>query len=182
MNITAGLDCRSNSRGGGVVLFVAAGGDIGAHKKRTIRMPVVSVSHYQSTLDAVYVYVVPWSEFPIVTSYPHYPHTSLWKGTSQGWGIGSRVYCRRSCQRQKSRSIVFVTWIIPGMNSRLKRKGCRAPGADGADVQQPGVPPAAGGAPPEGSPRPPEGPRHPRRAPGGMSSFFFFIPLTPSVE
>ena len=30
--------------------------------------------HYQSTLDAVYVYVVPWSEFPIVPSYPHYPH------------------------------------------------------------------------------------------------------------
>jgi len=26
-----------------------------------------------STLDAVYVYVVPWSEFPIVPSYPHYP-------------------------------------------------------------------------------------------------------------
>jgi len=32
-------------------------------------------SHYQSTLDAVYVYVVPWSEFPIVPSYPHYPHS-----------------------------------------------------------------------------------------------------------
>ena len=28
----------------------------------------VSDSHYQSTLDAVYVYVVPWSEFPIVPS------------------------------------------------------------------------------------------------------------------
>ena len=27
----------------------------------------------QSNLDAVYVYVVPWSEFPIVPSYPHYP-------------------------------------------------------------------------------------------------------------
>ena len=25
----------------------------------------------QSTLDAVYAYVVPWSEFPIVSSYPH---------------------------------------------------------------------------------------------------------------
>ena len=35
---------------------------------------LVSHSHYQSTLDAVYVYVVPWSEFPIVPSYPHYPH------------------------------------------------------------------------------------------------------------
>ena len=30
-------------------------------------------SHYQSTLDAVYVCVMPWSEFPIVPSYPHYP-------------------------------------------------------------------------------------------------------------
>ena len=37
-------------------------------------MTVVSDSHYQFTLDAVYVYVVPWSEFPIVPSYPHYPH------------------------------------------------------------------------------------------------------------
>ena len=34
---------------------------------------VVSESHYQSTLDEVYVYVVPWSEFPIVPSYSHYP-------------------------------------------------------------------------------------------------------------
>ena len=32
----------------------------------------VSDSRYQSTLDAVYVYVVPWSEFTIVPSYPHY--------------------------------------------------------------------------------------------------------------
>ena len=37
-------------------------------------MTVVSDSHYQSTLDAVYVYEVPWSEFPIIPSYPHYPH------------------------------------------------------------------------------------------------------------
>jgi len=36
-------------------------------------MTVVSDSHYQSTLDAVYD-AVPWSEFPIVPSYPHYPH------------------------------------------------------------------------------------------------------------
>ena len=31
-------------------------------------------SHYQSVLAVVYVYVVPWSEFPIVPAYPHYPH------------------------------------------------------------------------------------------------------------
>ena len=34
---------------------------------------VASDSHYQSTLDAIYVYVVT-SEFPIVPSCPHYPH------------------------------------------------------------------------------------------------------------
>ena len=33
-------------------------------------MTVVSDSHYQSTLDTVNVYVVPWSEFPIVPSLP----------------------------------------------------------------------------------------------------------------
>jgi len=37
----------------------------------------VSHSHYQSTPDAVSVYVAPWSEFPIVPSYPHYPQGSL---------------------------------------------------------------------------------------------------------
>ena len=35
-------------------------------------MTVVSDSHHQSTLDVVYVYGVPWSEFSIVPSYPHY--------------------------------------------------------------------------------------------------------------
>ena len=39
---------------------------------RAIGPRVLWVSHYQSTL-AVYVYVVPWSEFPIIPSYPHYP-------------------------------------------------------------------------------------------------------------
>jgi len=34
-------------------------------------MTVVSASPYQTTLDAVYVCVVPWSEFPIVPSDPH---------------------------------------------------------------------------------------------------------------
>ena len=33
----------------------------------------VSDSDYQSTLDAVYVYVVPWSELPVVPSYSHHP-------------------------------------------------------------------------------------------------------------
>ena len=36
-------------------------------------MDGVSDSHHQSALDAVYVYVVPWSETSIVPSYPHYP-------------------------------------------------------------------------------------------------------------
>ena len=45
-------------------------------------MTVVSNSHYRSTLDAVYVYVVPWPEFPIVPSYPHYPTPPPRTGTS----------------------------------------------------------------------------------------------------
>ena len=36
-------------------------------------MTVVSDSHYQTTLDAVHVHVVPWSELLIVLSNPHYP-------------------------------------------------------------------------------------------------------------
>ena len=36
--------------------------------------PRLTISRYQSTLDDVYVYVVPWSEFPIVPFYPHHPH------------------------------------------------------------------------------------------------------------
>ena len=31
--------------------------------------------HYQSNMDALYVYVVPWSVFPIAASYPHYPQS-----------------------------------------------------------------------------------------------------------
>jgi hypothetical protein len=36
-----------------------------------IPIPPPLCSHYQSTLDALCVYVVPWSEIPIVLSYPH---------------------------------------------------------------------------------------------------------------
>ena len=36
-------------------------------------MTVVSDSPYRSTLDAAYVYAVPWSEFPIVPFHLHYP-------------------------------------------------------------------------------------------------------------
>ena len=43
-------------------------------------------SHYPSTVDAAYVYVVPWSEFPIVPSNPHYPHPGnlFWQLLHQG--------------------------------------------------------------------------------------------------
>ena len=34
-------------------------------------MTVLFDPSYQSTLDAVYIYVVSWSEFPIVPSCPH---------------------------------------------------------------------------------------------------------------
>jgi len=50
-----------------------------------------SASHYQSTLDAVYVYVVPWSEFPIVSSYPHYPQLAPVAGHVAFGGQGCRV-------------------------------------------------------------------------------------------
>jgi len=47
----------------------------GAQREALVEGLRASVS-YQSTLDAVYVYEVPWSEFPIIPSYPHYPHPS----------------------------------------------------------------------------------------------------------
>ena len=37
---------------------------------------VTADSYYQSTIDAVYVYEVPWSEFPSVPSSPPYPPDS----------------------------------------------------------------------------------------------------------
>ena len=37
-------------------------------------MRVGGGSSYQSILGAVYAHLVPLSEFPIVLSYPHYPH------------------------------------------------------------------------------------------------------------
>ena len=39
-----------------------------SRERQTIRVD----SHYQSSLDDVYVHVAPWSEFPIVPSYPHH--------------------------------------------------------------------------------------------------------------
>jgi len=50
-------------------------------------------SHYQSSLDAVYVYVVPWSEFPIVPSYPHYPQDGV-QEFGGGGGRGKRSAVR----------------------------------------------------------------------------------------
>ena len=50
-------------------------------------MTVVSDSHYQSTLDAVYVYVVSWSEFPIV---PSFQLNSMIRDSGLGaMGVGS---------------------------------------------------------------------------------------------
>ena len=53
------------------------------------RFGFVYDSPYQSTLDAVYVYIVPWSEFPIVPSYPHYPQS----GSLPGWIIAKLPPC-----------------------------------------------------------------------------------------
>ena len=46
----------------------------------------MSVSHYQSTLDAVYVYVVPWSEFPIVPSFPTTHRNAHQRSRKRGGG------------------------------------------------------------------------------------------------
>jgi len=45
-----------------------------SHRDLDSYMTVVFDPHYQSTFDAIYVYVVPWSDFPTVPSYPHYPN------------------------------------------------------------------------------------------------------------
>ena len=59
---------------------------------------------HQSTLDAVCECVVPWSEFLIVPSYPHYPQVEGLGVSVQGlglrvqgmgfgvWGLGCRVW------------------------------------------------------------------------------------------
>ena len=71
------IKCRCRQGLGSEVVVYAENNDRVVVKVPTPKysyMTVVSDSHYQSTVDAVYVYVVPWSEFPIVPSYPHYPH------------------------------------------------------------------------------------------------------------
>jgi hypothetical protein len=45
-------------------------------------LPLLLDPYYQFTLDAVYLYVVPWSELPIVPSYPRYPHQSITRRTT----------------------------------------------------------------------------------------------------
>jgi len=70
---------------------------------RPLYVAVVSDSRYLSTLDAVYVYVVPWSEFPIVPSYPHYPHETRPRRNPQ-LQMPSRWFPLERCPpRQKSR-------------------------------------------------------------------------------
>ena len=56
---------------------------LGFHSKRGFGIPLsvysrccILVSHYQS-FDAVYVHVVPWSEFSIVIYYPHYQQAPI---------------------------------------------------------------------------------------------------------
>ena len=48
-------------------------------------------SPYQSTIDAVYGYVVPWSEFPIVPSYPHCPKFTREVANDEGGRYLGRV-------------------------------------------------------------------------------------------
>ena len=58
---------------------------------------------YQSTLDAVYLFGVPWLEFPIVLSYPHYPEGTyiyqLLAETESGvhlYGVGHVILSSRA--------------------------------------------------------------------------------------
>ena len=64
-------------------------------------MTVVSDSDYQSTLNAVYVCVVSWSELPIVPSYPHYPQVG-------GWGFGSEAQAREGGVEEGGGRVVEV--------------------------------------------------------------------------
>ena len=62
-------------------------------------MTVVSESHHQSTLDAVYVCVVPWSEFPIVPFRPWLldPRDSLLQSERTQGFTADPVYGRAKC-------------------------------------------------------------------------------------
>jgi len=62
-----------------------------------VALPPLSGSYCQSTFDAVYVYVVPWWELPIVPSYPYYPHTV--SGTSPSMNAGTSPSMNTHCQR-----------------------------------------------------------------------------------
>ena len=54
-------------------------------------MAVVFDSHYHSSLDVVYVYIVPWSEFPIVPSYPQFPQGAGGTGAGEACNTAMRV-------------------------------------------------------------------------------------------
>jgi hypothetical protein len=54
------------------LLWGASGLEEVGYGIKKLRITVRLVHQY--TFDAVYVCVLPWSEFPIVSSYPHYPH------------------------------------------------------------------------------------------------------------
>ena len=69
------------------------------------RFGFVYDSPYQSTLDAVYVYVVPWSKFPIVPPYPHICSAMV--------GVPGRI------QHLKPRCLVFLATKLIELNCTL---------------------------------------------------------------
>jgi len=66
----------------------------------------------QSTLDAAYVCVVPWSEFPIVPSYSHYPDRET---LIPRWPTGGR-----NVQRFRGGLVVKAHRLCVSLNSRLE--------------------------------------------------------------
>ena len=59
--------------------------------------------------DAVYVYLVPWSEFSIVPSYPHYLHWAQKVGAESPRAIaflGVRTTSRRTCLGREHKSFM----------------------------------------------------------------------------
>ena len=93
---------------------------------------IVSDSHYQSTLDAVYMHEVPWSEFPIVPSYPHYSQPSPFPITPPFPHHHVGLLAPRVPTTEQDWS--FSPALAFGINSDLEFRGrpCRYLGANGS--------------------------------------------------
>ena len=78
-----------------------------------VRAPVGDrqCSHVISTRNAPYVYVGPWSEFPVVPFYPHYPHAAClasehWRSLTASLGSGHWRPRPRNCLQLYQQPII----------------------------------------------------------------------------